>query len=519
MRTIKVVQIGGLRCDLSDTLAPEFKYYWIANDRVVDADNKLAPFEDGRLKPGFRTAIFLIAPGSRLLDDTELVAQLPAYQVIYDEHLVLAPDIEALLDVKAAQAMALLQPETVAHAINDDYFGGQTGYKLNFDEVRITPNFTGQVRQEGHNRMLYTGSFGQQPQQLLNWRQRGFVMTDYQVTVLPEAAVLSGDVTISFKFYLVDRDTNQVNKVIEKTFNDLQEPFQLPQSDKVQFVYVTVWAQGTGQISIGNCHFRRSRRQRGELMPGGVRVVDQAKMRTELLVYFNPGDMKPPLNIYFSGYRTAEGFEGAFMMQGLGSPFLLIGDPRLEGGGFYMGSAQLEADLVKTIDGYLDQLGFTHDQLILSGLSMGTYGALYYAAKLKPYAVIVGKPLVDLGTMAENERINRPGGFPTSLDNLLWHTGRADSRGVTELNRHFWAQFNTGDFENTTFAISYMKEDDYDQTAFQELFRTLKHRFPNVKLLYKGLTGRHNDDTNGIVTWFLDQYHNLLHTGFGRQVD
>jgi accessory secretory protein Asp2 len=64
-----------------------------------------------------------------------------------------------------------------------------------------------------------------------------------------------------------------------------------------------------------------------------------------------------------------------------------------------------------------------------------------------------------------------------------------------------------------------MKEDDYDQTAFQELFRTLKHRFPNVKLLYKGLTGRHNDDTNGIVTWFLDQYHNLLHTGFGRQVD
>nr|WP_054736895.1 accessory Sec system protein Asp2 [Secundilactobacillus similis] len=243
MRTIKVVQIGGLRCDLSDTLAPEFKYYWIANDRVVDADNKLAPFEDGRLKPGFRTAIFLIAPGSRLLDDTELVAQLPAYQVIYDEHLVLAPDIEALLDVKAAQAMALLQPETVAHAINDDYFGGQTGYKLNFNEVRITPNFTGQVRQEGHNRMLYTGSFGNQPQQLLNWRQRGFVMIDYQVTVLPEAAVLSGDVTISFKFYLVDRDTNQVNKVIEKTFDDLQEPFQLPQSDKVQFVYVTVWAQ------------------------------------------------------------------------------------------------------------------------------------------------------------------------------------------------------------------------------------------------------------------------------------
>lgn len=251
-------------------------------------------------------------------------------------------------------------------------------------------------------------------------------------------------------------------------------------------------------------------------MPGGVRVVDHARMNTELLVYFNPGDLKPPLNVYFSGYRTAEGFEGAFMMQGLGTPFLLIGDPRLEGGGFYMGSAQLEADLVKTINGYLDRLGFSHDQLILSGLSMGTYGALYYAAKLTPYAVVVGKPLVNLGTMADNERINRPSGFPTSLDNLLWHVGRADSRGVTTLNRHFWTQFNTGEFENTTFAIAYMKEDDYDPTAFQELFRTLKNRFPNIKLVYKGLTGRHNDDTNGIVKWFLDQYRDLIHTGFNR---
>lgn len=44
--------------------------------------------------------------------------------------------------------------------------------------------------------------------------------------------------------------------------------------------------------------------------------------------------MKPPLNVYFSGYRTAEGFEGYYMMKRMNAPFLLIGDPRVEGGSF-----------------------------------------------------------------------------------------------------------------------------------------------------------------------------------------
>lgn len=45
---------------------------------------------------------------------------------------------------------------------------------------------------------------------------------------------------------------------------------------------------------------------------------------------------KPPLNVYFSGYRPAEGFEGYFMMNKMNAPFILIGDPRLEGGSFYL---------------------------------------------------------------------------------------------------------------------------------------------------------------------------------------
>lgn len=40
---------------------------------------------------------------------------------------------------------------------------------------------------------------------------------------------------------------------------------------------------------------------------------------------------------------------------------------------------------------------------------MGTYGALNYGSKLSPYALILAKPLTEMGTVAENERINRPG--------------------------------------------------------------------------------------------------------------
>ena len=98
--------------------------------------------------------------------------------------------------------------------------------------------------------------------------------------------------------------------------------------------------------------------------------------REEVFAYFDPGDRKPPLNVYFSGYKTKEGFEGYRAMRNLGCPFLLISDARLEGGGFYMGSEEYEKLIKDVLRKYMDELGFSGDQVILSGLSMGTYGAL-----------------------------------------------------------------------------------------------------------------------------------------------
>lgn len=98
---------------------------------------------------------------------------------------------------------------------------------------------------------------------------------------------------------------------------------------------------------------------------------------------------------------------------------MLIADPRLEGGNFYLGSKAFEQKIVETIQDKLKLLGFTSADLILSGLSMGTFGALYYASDLRPNSVIIGKPLANIGTIALNERVLRPNGFPTSLDMLF----------------------------------------------------------------------------------------------------
>lgn len=165
----------------------------------------------------------------------------------------------------------------------------------------------------------------------------------------------------------------------------------------------------------------------------------------------------------------------------------------------------------------LDELEFTADQLVLSGLSMGTFGALYYASKLEPHAVIVGKPLVNLGDIAVNESSLRPGGFPTSLDILYRTMGKLSDETATKLNEYFWKAFRAADFSRTKFIMAYMCQDDYDGRAYSTLEEELENRNDKVSLISKGFEGRHNDDTQGVVGWFFNQYIALLMNSFERK--
>jgi accessory secretory protein Asp2 len=277
-------------------------------------------------------------------------------------------------------------------------------------------------------------------------------------------------------------------------------------------IFVSLHAKGSGKLEIRALHDRYSRKDHGYFLPGGERFV--TSNREELFCYFDPGDRKPPLNVYFAGYKTMEGFEGHRLMKKLGSPFLLVSEARLEGGCFYMGTREYERMVIKAILHYRDKLEFDSNQVILSGLSMGTFGALYYGCDIRPHAMILGKPLASIGNVAANEKLLRPGGFPTSLDVLMNICGKTDAEAVTILNKKFWSKFTSTDWDHSKFIVSYMIEDDYDTDAYEMLIGHLQSA--GVQVYGKGIHGRHNDNTGAIVNWFVSQYEKILREDFGR---
>lgn len=74
---------------------------------------------------------------------------------------------------------------------------------------------------------------------------------------------------------------------------------------------------------------------------------------------------------------------------------------------------------------------------------MGSFGALYYAAQLEPAAVVVGKPLLNIGTIADNMKLLRPNEFGTANDVLLANTGGISTSDVQHLDSRFWEKLKT----------------------------------------------------------------------------
>ena len=116
---------------------------------------------------------------------------------------------------------------------------------------------------------------------------------------------------------------------------------------------------------------------------------------------------------------------------------------------------------------------------------MGSFGALYYATRLQPAAVIVGKPLINVGTIANNMKLVRQ---------RLWYIFRclrSNEGGISEneinqLDQNFGIKYNS-QLTQTTFAIAYMEHDDYDINAFHELLPVLTKQYARVIVeVYQG---------------------------------
>jgi len=388
------------------------------------------------------------------------------------------------------------------------YFAKQFGQKLEIRSALVSPFHTAGARFEGNSYLTAEIDQGDAFRQLVMWRENISYENDRALELWPEYVTDPG-CEIELSVQLVQSGTPDTI-VFQRRYAEaeLAEPIVI-ESPTSGYLSCSVFAKGTGQVKVGPIHYRHSRQGAGHFLPGGERIVDSR--REELFTYFHPGDLTPPLNIYFAGYRPAEGFEGYFMMQGLGHPFLLVTDPRLEGGRFYLGSQELEGRLLQVIRDRIEALGFGEEDVIFSGLSMGSFGALYYGSQLSPHAIIAGKPIIDLGHLAERGRLVRPNDFFTIFDIVsFWEReGRPGEESVDGFTRDLVARWNAEPgFGDTKILLSYMLQDDYDDEAYYTLLTSQTGKPTTV--IARGYQGRHNDDSASIVTWFSNQYRRVI---------
>lgn len=435
---------------------------------------------------------------------------IEAYSLVIDFKLK-STLLEELAIKKVPYFIDLSHPKEVIKELKHYFFSGQMGTKLHTNTIRVTSRFSGKTEVFGESYLVLTGDYNTlKSHPLLTWQ--------YNIGVYGRSKKLwlefEAETSVTFKLILlkIRQDSTEVIERCVYTQEEVKAGIEVPYERELGYLSISLEVQGQGKLKIGPLHFRDTRGEYGEYILGGKKITDEKNQ--ELFYYFNPADLKPPLNVYFSGYRPAEGFEGFYMMKAMGAPFLLITDPRLEGGAFYMGSSTLEEELTRVIQEHLDLLGFSKEQLVLSGLSMGTYGALYYASHLEPGHIIVGKPLVNVGDIAKNEKIIRPGVFPTSLDILNSLSGSLSADAVETLNQRFWSKFSKGHFDETQFIVAYMIHDDYDVNAYKYLLEYLSES--EASIIGKGIPGRHNDNSEAIYQWFISQYKRILLEKFHR---
>lgn len=445
----------------------------------------------------------------------ELHKLTKAYTLFYTENVEVNGPVNWLITCRKGEILPTAKVQEFLSKELRNFFPKPYGEKFRTRNMAVTHGFKGDVSWDGSYAACLNGSFGTDWQQIVYWRNCIPITSGQAIDFWLEYEK-TGSVEVKLVLtQFVQGSVSDIQTRVEFTEEEMKEPVTFDNEKATGPVFAALFSKGEGELKIIALHDRYSRRGYGAFLPGGERYV--ASNREEVFAYFDPGDRKPPLAVYFSGYKTLEGFEGYNMMRKLGCPFLLIAETRMEGGNFYMGDEEYEQIIPSIIKKHLDELGFDKSQLLLSGLSMGTYGALYYGCDTRPHAMILGKPLVSIGDVAANERLNRPGGFPTSLDVLHHLCGKASEGAVEKLNTRFWDKFDATDWKDSKFIISYMIEDDYDANAYDMLISHLHSS--GVQVYGKGIHGKHNDDTASIVNWFLGQYDKVLLEDFSRRVE
>lgn len=512
MATINVLHVAARSLPLWDALSDDFEYDWLPDDTGQPVADQPLFLANGQFNPRYFRAIILLDATSPWLDQPERLRALPANQIICDVHVALPDAALEILNLKNVFFFDFTDVKGLAHDLNVDFFDGQHTFGMGPQFLRLDPTYRGPLRQEGGAYRVFTAASP-------DWVRVAalpnpqYVPANFDDHLTLEYVEQPGQAELMMAIDLLAEGAP--TQRIKLTGDQLHEGYHLLAEAPTGF-NVSFYIRGTGEVKLGKFHVRRSRGRYGEVLLNSVRLLDPASGHGGIIAYFDAGDLKPPLNVFFSGFRGDDGFEGRGMMSRLGAPHLLITDTRLMGGGFYIGSPAFEQAVLDLIKQTLKRLHFTPDQLTMGGMSMGTYAAFYYGAQLPPRAIFAGKPLTNLGAIAKAGKILRPGDFEASFDVQLYYEGDLSTASSEHLNQRLWQQFDHADFSRTTFAIAYMREDGFDTGAFKNVYDRIKERFPDGHFLYKGISGRHNDDTPAIVAWYTLQLRHFLAHEFDR---
>lgn len=267
----------------------------------------------------------LIEDGQYAKDLFSYVKYFEPYTLFYNQNLQINDrEVVDFLKKRCAQAIDFLSPQQLINDLSKSLFGGGYGDKLFPPTIQVNPNFTGAISYQGLDYVSLEGEFGQDFAQLAYWAYNIMVQK-----TLPIELWLGYEKEGNCDFRLVIRKmwSGSVDDFFEEVIvseKDLEQALFMDSRDGDYFLSISVEARGRGTIKLGNLHQRWSRKQFGKFVLGG-NILHDSK-RDEINYFFHPGDFKPPLTVYFAGYRPAEGFEGYFMMKTLGCPFILFSD-------------------------------------------------------------------------------------------------------------------------------------------------------------------------------------------------
>ncbi|WEV51822.1 accessory Sec system protein Asp2 [Lactobacillus sp. ESL0731] len=489
-------------------------YMWA--DSANLGKHKMPPvFKNGVFNHKYLFTYFFLDETSPWLKDVKLLMQLPAYRVLYSEGMDLPESILQVLQLRGAFKVKL---EDLAPTLNHYFYDNDVGYRASIDEFEINPELQNQLTYYGDSYLNVAANFDDEWHYLGRLSYSVSVMKRHATTITIEMQT-TGTAELKVEIKCFDSDNNLID-TFTKSGEQLKADNGTITITGIEggfFYSIYYYVRGQGEVNVGTLHQRRSRGKYGFLDLGGQRLVDREALNGEIGYLFNPGNMQPPLTVYFAGYHSAETFEARAMLHSKGVPYLLISDLRVEGGTFYIGNQAIENKIMNVIRECLAKLHFTTDDLVLTGISMGTFASLYYGAVLSPGNIVIAKPLINLGTIAENLRINRPNEFHCATDMVLMLEGSDDHTACQKVDDIMWDRIKEGNFSNTDFVLGYMRNDDYDKFAYNELQEFLQKYYPDRHVISKGYYGRHNDDSATIAAWFEQQLFHILRSKYGQK--